>query len=131
MDAVTHLLDTHTVIWAYDDSESLGETARAVIRQAGPRSLGVSDFTLLEIAMLVSKGRLQMDVSLEEFLERLENDYVIFPLGTREAVSATELKLEQADPFDRVIVATALRRNIPLVTKDRQITRSGSIPVVW
>ena len=131
MDAVTHLLDTHTVIWAYDDSEDLGPEARAVIRQARPRSLGVSDFTLLEVAMLVSKGRLQVDLPLKEFLGRMENDFVVFPLGAAEAASAMGLKLEQADPFDRAIVATALGRNIPLLTRDRQITRSGSVPVLW
>ncbi len=131
MDAVTHLLDTHTVLWAYDDSECLGTEARAVIRQARPRSLGVSDFTLLEVAMLVSKGRLQIDHPLEEFLGRVENDYVVLPLGAAEAASAMKLKLEQADPFDRAIVATAIGRNIPLLTKDRQITKSGSVPVLW
>lgn len=131
MDVVTHLLDTHAVIWAYDDSENLGPESRAVIGQAGPRSLGVSDFTLLEVAMLVSKGRLQIDLPLQEFLGRVENDYVVFPLRATDAVSAMELKLEQADPFDRAIVATAIGRNIPLLTKDRQITKCGSVQVLW
>ncbi len=131
MDAVTRLLDTHAVIWAYDDSECLGSEARAVLRQAKPRCLGVSDFTLLEIAMLVSKGRLEIDLPLKEFLGRIENDYVVLPLGAAEAASVMALKLEQAYPFDRAIVATALGRNIPLLTKDRQITKSGSVPVLW
>lgn len=86
---------------------------------------------MLEIAMLVSKGRLKIDLPLKDFLGRIENDYVVVPLGATEAASAMELELEQADPFDRAIVAATLGRNIPLLTKDRQITKSGSVPVLW
>ncbi len=131
MDAITHLLDTHAVIWAYDDAKFLGAQARAVISHAMPLSLGISDFTLFEIAMLVSKGRLQLDLSVETFLQRVETDYVVLPLGALEAASAMELNLEQADPFDRAIVATALSRNIPLLSKDRQIAASGLLSVIW
>jgi len=41
------------------------------------------------------------------------------------------LPLKQADPFDRVIVATALGRKVSLLTKDRKITKSALAPVIW
>lgn len=131
MGIVTHLLDTHTVIWAYEDAEVLGARARSVIQQARPRSLAISDFTLLEIATLVGKERLKLDLPLRTFLERIEADYVVLPLGAHAAANAMDLRLEQADPFDRAIVATAQAHAIPLLTRDGQITRSGLIPVIW
>ncbi len=131
MDPVTHILDTHAVIWAYDDSASLGRQARAVIVQARPRSLGVSDLTLFEIAMLVGKRKLELDLPTGEFLTRVENDFAVLPVGASEAELAVKLALEQADPFDRAIVATALCAKVPLVTKDRQISASKLVPVVW
>ncbi len=131
MDSVTHLLDTHAVIWAYEDSGNLGPEARAVIQQAPPRTLGVSDFSLFELALLVHKGRVRLDFALLEFLERVEKNYVVFPIGAAEVVAAMELPLAQADPFDRAIVATAHCRKLPLLTKDRKITASGLVSVVW
>jgi PIN domain nuclease of toxin-antitoxin system len=131
MDQVTHLLDTHAVIWAYQDDKMLGRAARSVIKRAPARTLGITDFTLLELALLVQKKRLQLEMPLAEFLQRVERDYVVFPMRAEEAAISIELDLPQADPFDRVIVATALCRRLPLLTKDRQITATRLILVLW
>ena len=131
MDEITHLLDTHTVIWAYQDSALLGHEARKVISLASAFSLAVSDITLLEISMLVSKGRLSCKIPLLKFLQKIENDFVILPICSQESVSAMHLNLPQADPFDRVIVATAHSRQLTLLTKDAQIFSSGLVSVLW
>ena len=36
-----------------------------------------------------------------------------------------------SDPFDNLIVATASRLDMPLITKDQAITESGTCKVVW
>lgn len=128
---LTHLVDTHAVLWAYEDSALLGAKARNVFRKASPRCLGVSDFTLLEIAFLVKKSRVFLDIPLQEFLSRIEDDFLVIPLNADAATHALDLPLKQADPFDRVIVATALCRKVPLLTKDRKITKSALVPVIW
>ena len=35
------------------------------------------------------------------------------------------------DPWDRMIVATALQQSVPLVTKDRAITAAGVVETIW
>lgn len=35
------------------------------------------------------------------------------------------------DPWDRMIVATALHLGVPLVTKDRAITATGVVETIW
>ena len=35
------------------------------------------------------------------------------------------------DPWDRMIVATALNLGVPLVTKDRAITAAGVVETIW
>jgi PIN domain nuclease of toxin-antitoxin system len=35
------------------------------------------------------------------------------------------------DPWDRMIVATALHLGVPLVTKDRAITAAGVVETIW
>lgn len=131
MDTLTHVVDTHAVLWAYDDSGFLGVQVRDIFRRAAPRSLGVSNFTLLEIALLAKKSRIHLDIPLPEMLFRVESDFAVVPLDAAIAVRALDLPLKQADPFDRVIVATALSRGVPLLSKDRQIVKSGIVPVIW
>jgi PIN domain nuclease of toxin-antitoxin system len=47
-------------------------------------------------------------------------------LATHSVIWASE-----ADPFDRVIVATARYHALPLITRDQAITRSGLVDAVW
>lgn len=131
MEPLTHLLDTHALIWAYENSPELGVQARAVLQKAAPRSLAISNFSLLEIAMLVEKGRLLISDSLETYLHQVERELVVLPLGAAEAAIAFQLKLPQGDPFDRVIVATARCHNLPLLTRDRQITKARLVKTLW
>ena len=35
------------------------------------------------------------------------------------------------DPWDRLIVSTAIAFRLPLVTSDRPITKSGLVPIIW
>jgi PIN domain nuclease of toxin-antitoxin system len=35
------------------------------------------------------------------------------------------------DPWDRMIVATALHLGVPLVTRDRAITAAGVVATIW
>ena len=36
-----------------------------------------------------------------------------------------------ADPFDRMIVATAVRLGVPLISADEGVTAAGVVRVVW
>ena len=35
------------------------------------------------------------------------------------------------DPWDRLIVATAMQLNLPLVTRDRAIGNTGAVHTIW
>ena len=53
------------------------------------------------------------------------------PVSLSAAIKAPMLRLPHADPFARLIVATALDPGVPLITKDGNITDSGLVRVVW
>ena len=44
--------------------------------------------------------------------------------------SSAELPLHHRDPFDRLIIATALSKQIPIITSDRMIP-SYDVEVIW
>ena len=128
------LLDTHVVVWLAFDPAQLSKKARAAIDDARQNGggLGISDITLLELAMLSSKGRIRLNISLESFLREVETRFVVLPINGRICVRALELPAAYPkDPADRIIGATALVEGLPLLTADSAIRRSRALNTIW
>lgn len=125
------LLDTHAIIWAISDDPQLGQAARVRIAAGTAENLAVSDITLLEISMLTAKGRIEFEAGIVASLETIAGKVTVLPIDAAIAAEAMELALSQGDPFDRVIVATARRHKLPLLTCDQTIAESGLVEVVW
>lgn len=121
------ILDTHVLIWFFEGSKSLGLGARRRIEKATDMDpVFVSAITPWEIAMLVSKNRLELSRPLSQWVESiLESDAIaLAPLTPKIAIdSATLPGTFHKDPADRIIVATARRLGIPLLTVDERILR--------
>lgn len=131
IEPVTAVLDTHAVLWAVLNDTRLGKRARAFIEGAEPETLAISDMTLLEIAILETKGRIEVESGIEDILGEIQIRLQVLKMDARVTTEAMQLELPQADPFDRVIVATAIQQQVPLLTRDRVITKSGLVPVIW
>ena len=125
------LLDTHAVVWAAEGDARLGPAATELLRSLRAGEAVVSGITLLEIAMLAKKDRIRLSVPAEEYLRGIQRNFPPLPITSEVASLAMELELPQADPFDRVIVATAKHHNLRLVTRDPNITASGLAKIVW
>ncbi|MHB8676349.1 MAG: type II toxin-antitoxin system VapC family toxin [Candidatus Acidiferrales bacterium] len=128
------LVDTHVVAWLAFDPDRLSRKARAAIDDARRNGdgLAISDITLLELATLASKGRIQLDISLESFLQEVEARFVVLPISGRACVRAIGLpSVYPKDPADRIIGATALVEGLSLLTADREIRRSKALHTIW
>jgi PIN domain nuclease of toxin-antitoxin system len=127
------VLDTHTWLWWVSAPGRLGRTARRAVERAD--TLLLSAISVWEVALKVRRGRLRLTLPLETWLPaaldvpRLE----LAPLDVAVAVRAAALEgtTLHGDPADRFIVATALERGWPLVTKDEAITAAGVVETVW
>lgn len=125
------LLDTHAVIWAAEGDERLGASAGELLRFLKEGEAVLSDITLLEIAMLAKKGRIELSVSAEEYLRAIQRNYPLLTITSEIASLAVDLDLPQGDPFDRTIVASAIYHKLPLLTRDKNISASGLVRTVW
>jgi PIN domain nuclease of toxin-antitoxin system len=124
------LLDTHIVLWLDSGDARLRSSTRALIdgcwRNGG--SIFLSTVTAWEIALLVDTGRIDLDVPTEAWMKRFLQRPGIetVPLGHSAASRAYQLHhLEDRDPADRLLIATAIELACPLVTYDERIARFG------
>jgi PIN domain nuclease of toxin-antitoxin system len=95
--------------------------------------IGISAITLWELAWLATHGRLEIDGTVEAYVDEVSSRVAVRPLTAKIAVLANQLPQDySSDPCDRLIGATALAEGIALVTKDakirssKQLRRSGS-----
>jgi PIN domain nuclease of toxin-antitoxin system len=94
----------------------------------------VSAISAWEIAMLVHRGRLTLAIGVADWLATVERvDPVRFvPVDNGLAAHSVALPGEfHRDPADRLIVATARRHAVPLVTADEKIHAYPHVRTVW
>lgn len=128
---MTACLDTRAVLWSLAGDPKLGKKARQIISSADRLELVISDMVLLEVSYLVAKGRIESDGGIDLLLRKIADSFRVIPISPQIAKMAVELELPHGDPFDRVITATAKVCGIPLLTRDRAITDSGVVEIVW
>jgi PIN domain nuclease of toxin-antitoxin system len=122
------LLDTHILLWLVNGDTRLREATRRVIgqvREGGGRVL-LSAVSVWEIAVLVDKGRITLDLPVDEWIDWLlvEAGLEVVSLDHIAASRAYTLHhLEHGDPADRLLIATAIGLACPLVTYDDRIRR--------
>lgn len=123
------LLDTHILIWWFDQRGRLSRAQRDVLATADASSpLVVSDISIWEVATLWSLGRIQLAVPLREWLEKAVAPPLVRRQGISPAVAAELAALPASfhrDPADRILVATARVMGATLLTQDRRIVDSG------
>jgi PIN domain nuclease of toxin-antitoxin system len=128
------LLDTHVVLWLAQDYERISAKAQAAIREARrkERGVAVSCISLIEIARLASHGRIRLTPDAETVLAEVEERCIMLPITRNVALQAFELPERfPKDPADRIIGATALIEDIPLITADAQIRKSRVLSTIW
>lgn len=128
------LLDTHVLLWWFEQPKRLSVSQRRVLRKAGDAaSLGVSDVTLWEIALLLERGRIEFALPLDEWLARATAAPLVERCGISPAIAREMVSLGTTrdwDPADRILVATARVLGVPLVTSDARIEESGLVRTV-
>ena len=126
------LLDTPVILWLVMDQSKLSETAKTAIEKyAG--DLWVSPISALEIGKKVARGSLELPMSAAQWF-----DYACRSHGLREevfnanvAAASTELLPIHNDPFDRVLIASAIKKGMILLTPDRKIQQYPDVVTLW
>lgn len=114
------LLDTHILLWCLADDPKLSNQARRLIENA--TEVYISAASYWELAIKIGLGKL--DVDLLEIRQAAEQSgFMEVPISSEHAIAILGLANHHKDPFDRLIVATAITEPMRLITADKLVAQ--------
>lgn len=128
--------DTHTLIWYLRNSNRLSEAATVALDKAIQDGdlIYIASISLVEIAYLVEKTRIS-EVAFEQLNQALVDpatNFRVVPLDREIAQTIRQVPRDVVPEMpDRIIAATALHLNHPLVTRDHKIQAFSGITTIW
>ncbi|MDE2680609.1 MAG: type II toxin-antitoxin system VapC family toxin [Verrucomicrobiota bacterium] len=125
------LLDTHVALWIVSEPERLSRKALRAFRSSEELFLSIA--SLWELAKKIAVGKLQLAPGWARNLpSTLVRDGVqTLPVQPDDCDALVGLPLQKnRDPFDRMLLAQALQRDLALMTIDKNMKGHG-VKVVW
>jgi PIN domain nuclease of toxin-antitoxin system len=131
-----YVLDTHALLWHLHAPRRLGAAAReALVRvDQGEARAWLPAVVIAESLMVTERRRIE-GLTLESLLHQLDSfrdadNYRLSSL-TPDTVLAAPRLAAIPDIFDRLVVAEALERDLPLVTRDEVIRTARVVETIW
>ena len=125
------LLDTHAWIWWVHGDIRLGrQTLRRLDQLPPDQRPAISAISLWEVATLVARGRLELSLTFDAWLEHAAHAQTVRVLALTQQIAAEVARLPTTlhhDPADRVIVATSRVHGLRVVTRNAAVGRSGLV----
>jgi len=127
---MNYLLDTHTALWLFEGNEKLPRRVQDIIIDV-ENKIYISIVSAWEVAIKVSLNKLHFIGGAGLFLSAIEANNINL-LGVKgDYVKTVEsLPFIHRDPFDRLLISTALAENLSIITIDENV-RKYDAPWVW
>ncbi len=114
------LLDTHVLLWWFDDDRRLKRAHDLIADPAN--AVSVSIVSLWEIAIKSRLGKLKADVATTE-RQRLHDGFDLLDVRVGHIAALAALPDHHRDPFDHLLIAQAQVEGLIFVTADRNAAR--------
>ncbi len=124
------LLDTHIFIWLVNGDEKLSEKSKNIIKAEQNKYLSV--ISCWEISLLLEKDRMKLKFSYDDWIQSSLSAYNVKLINLDLDIILTYHKLSNfhSDPADRLISATSICKNIPLLTFDKKLIEYKGLNIV-
>ena len=129
------VVDTHVIIWHALRPREISAKARKAIQQVrAGESILASEISFWEIAVLMKRKRLKIEVDYLAFIDLLHKANHYHFCGITPEIAHTSVNLPKdinRDPVDRIICATAIVSDAALITADKNLRASKAIQTIW
>ncbi len=124
------LLDTHTFLWAIADEGKLSRRAKQIY--TGSNDLWLSAASMWEILIKVQAGKLPLPEPAGPYLVKklAQNQIELLPITLDHVLGIESLPFHHRDPFDRLLIAQAIKEKWPIITADPWFSRYP-VDVIW
>lgn len=133
-----YVIDTHPLIWL--KTKQIKKVSRRIKKifddlSTGQHTIFVPAPVVWELGYQYRQGALQTKKYIF-FKDWVNNELFTHPniqfieTSLDDVLFATDFKVNK-DPFDSLIVASSIRLDMPLITKDESITVSGACETIW
>jgi PIN domain nuclease of toxin-antitoxin system len=117
------LADTQVVIWSLISPAKIVPIVRSILQTS---TIFVSEISLFEIAIKQKINRLpDLTLSVEELTSQLISDgFRLLPIEQKHIFAYSQIPLydDHRDPFDRLLLATALAEGLTVISSDENFT---------
>lgn len=132
---MSFLLDAHTLLWAILDQKKLSSKVTGILENP-VNDIFVSSVTFWEISLKYSLAKLDLSGVRPEELPNLCNEtgFKFLPLLPLESASYHQISADlHRDPFDRMLIWQAIKNDLTLLSKDKNVARYKSIglKLIW
>jgi PIN domain nuclease of toxin-antitoxin system len=118
---VNYLADTHACIWFFEGNNKLSKKARKIMNAFG-NHIFVSIASVWELAIKISIGKMDFEGNSKGFISTIaEHDFELLEIEPQHIQIVETLPFHHRDPFDRLLVATAMAERMPIITVDDNI----------
>lgn len=122
------MLDTHALIFFLEGSKSLPHHIHHLIEN---EECGVSMANLWEIVIKTSLGKLGLKSEFSKLQELLMiNSISPLAISFSDLIELQNLAFIHRDPFDRLLIAQSINRDLTLITKD-QFIHQYPVKTLW
>lgn len=127
------LLDTCAVVWDALNPDQLTPTAKKAIDQA-EGELMICDISIWEISMLIQRNRIVIDDTASGFINLLLQSRNFHVQEITPEIAELSVSFSQdinSDPADRLIAATSILKNAPIITADQNLRDATLLSTIW
>lgn len=118
-----YLLDTHVILWMAENSPMLSDAAKQAILDKHSLKF-VSIVSAWEVAIKLTTGKLRLEGGLEEFFHIIdENGLQVLGVERAYLQKIQTLPFFHKDPFDRLLIATAIIENMTFISVDENVPK--------
>jgi len=123
-----YVTDTHSLVWHLTSDPRLSAAAKKLFKKVDESQdvIYIPCIIFFELSYLIEKKKIMASFDIFVDLLSTSKNYRVEPMCLPIIEKARQIsRISVKDPWDRLIAATSIHLNLPLITRDRSLGKLG------